>query len=400
MNGSKVAPATKNDSYEFPFFSVRNITSPEDNINNRRVYVGHAPLSSIIDLPTDENVREYLAEAGKKRKYSGVHRAIMETLENNPDDFGVLNSGMVIVARHIEVDDKNHKAVLFGPSIINGSQTQGVIRDYRSKHRRMPESTSGGELHIKYEIIVAVDEDVIANVSIARNFQNEVLPISIVGRQGHLDELEERFRQKYPLLQIRKSETDKPYSDNNIVDTEKLIQVIAALVPPELWVKGGDFNKVYSYSQKTRCLRDFEEIYKRAKGSTEHPDYAKYAQLYQFYLDIAPQAYDLYEKWKKHPGFRGSRIRSIERDENRNIVDVPDGIIFPIIASLSSFASRGATGWTIMDAGVDADLVQTAATAYMEVANSNPNVMGKSKACYTSLLQITTLIRTYKLDKE
>lgn len=52
------------------------------------------------------------------------------------------------------------------------------------------------------------------------------------------------------------------------------------------------------------------------------PKHRQYADLYRFYLDIVPHAYELYHKWKAHPGFRGTRLRTIER-ENGEIVDVP-----------------------------------------------------------------------------
>ena len=68
------------------------------------------------------------------------------------------------------------------------------------------------------------------------------MAISIVGRRGHLDELETRFQRVYPGLKLRKSEIDVPYEDNNFVDTERLIQVIAALVPEYLWLKAGEVN--------------------------------------------------------------------------------------------------------------------------------------------------------------
>ena len=56
-----------------------------------------------------------------------VHRAIRKTLQDHPDQFSVLNGGLVIVARGVEVDDKNKLLMLKKPSIINGSQTSGRV---------------------------------------------------------------------------------------------------------------------------------------------------------------------------------------------------------------------------------------------------------------------------------
>ena len=98
----------KKNPFLFKYYCLRNISSPEDGENNRKVFVGQAPILSIIDLPTDENVREYLLEAeGRiRRKPTQVHRAIKDTLENVSDNFSVLNSGIVIVARECNIHDK------------------------------------------------------------------------------------------------------------------------------------------------------------------------------------------------------------------------------------------------------------------------------------------------------
>ena len=43
----------------------------------------------------------------------------------------------------------------------------------------------------------------------------------------------------------------------------------------------------------------------------------------------------------------------------------------------------------------DAEMIKSAKTAYMEIADSNPNVMGKNKACYTLLLDLAKLHRKF-----
>lgn len=388
---STLALARPRNTFKFPFHSVRHISCPEDQDNNRRVYVGHAPIESVVDLPTDENVRDYLLEAeGKKRRRpTQVHRAIHDTLENNPENFSVLNSGVVIVARNCEIDEKKKVLTLKSPSIINGSQTQGVIKDFLSSN-----GDNGFECHIKFEIIVTDNEDLIAETSIARNFQNDVMTISIAGRLGQLDELEESLEAKLPGKKLQKSETKL---SDDYVKTERLLQIIAALVPDELWPKKAEINKVYTYSMKAKCLKDFQEIYKRAHDQTDS-EQSKYRDLYQFYLDICAEALELYDKWKTHQGFSGTGIRSIER-QGRQIKEVPDGIVFPILASLSAFAKKTKNGWRIVPPTLfsEVELIQAVKSVYMEIANSNPWNMGKSKACYSALHQITSIYR--KLSK-
>lgn len=374
------------NQFRFTYHSIRHISSPEDLNNNRKVYIGHAPITDIIDLPTDENVRDYLLEAeGKKRRRpTQVHKAILDTLENNPQNFSVLNSGIVIVARNSTIDEKSKYLVLEKPSIINGSQTQGVIRDFLNGDK----SNDYKEIHIKFELIVCDTEDLIAEISIARNFQNDVMTLSIAGRLGQLDELEQSLQNKVPEASLQKSETKL---SDDYIKTERLLQVITALIPEEIWPKSGDFNKVYTYSMKAKCLKDFQEIYKRAHDN-EDTDHKKYRDLYQFFLDVSAQALDLYEKWKNHQGFIGTGIRSIKRD-GRQVKEVPDGIVFPIIASLSAFARKKKSGWEIVPPSIfnDDELIRAAKSVYQEIANSNPWNMGKSRACYSALYQITSI---------
>lgn len=371
--------------YQLLFHSIRNISSPEDKENDRTIYIGQAPLTSILDLPADENVRGYLADSpGKQRKsYTSVHKAIRDTLLTDAEKFSVLNSGIVIVARDLSLDEKDRTVTLKNPSIINGSQTQGVINDLY-KDGLLPTNA-----HIKFEIVVTTDEELIADVSIARNYQNSVLSISVAGRLSYFDELERRFKEEYPSKSLRKSETDLP--SDTIVDTEKLLQVITALIPQELWDKPNESdipNKVYTYSQKSRCLKEFQEIYKKAKEGSD-----KYADLYDFYLDTAAFAYNLYGKWKKHQGFKFSKEDCIIKNDKGDVTEVPDGIIFPIIASLSLFAENDLFWYFNIPKNIDDRLISTALSALKEIAKSNPQTMGKNKACYNQLHQISSIYK-------
>lgn len=392
---SKRSSARPRKSLSLPFYSVRNITCPEEAANNRKTYVGYAPAKAIQNLPTDKDVRDYLLEleGRDRRRPTNVHKAIADTLKNTPDNFSVLNSGIVIVAHECTVDEKEKKLVLTNPSIINGAQTQGVIKDY---YESIEDSDYEANPHVKFEVIVTQDDDLIAEISIARNFQNDVMSISIAGRRGQLDELEKAFQAVSPGSRLQKSETQK-FADD-YVKTERLLQVITALIPDELWPKGKEFSKVYAYSAKAKCLREFQELYKKAKDKTaEDHEWAK--NLYQFYLDIAAQAWELHEKWKAHSGFEGTGLRSIKRT-GRTIVEIPDGIVFPILASLSAFAQKGKTGWRIRVPSIltDDELIRNAKTVYMDIASHNPNVMGKSKSCYASLYQITSIYKKFSAE--
>lgn len=371
-----------------PFHSIRNISSPTDHAEKRLVYSGQMPIASVIDLPTHENVRGYLVEGEGKLKKSPtqVHLAIRETLKERPSVFSVLNSGIVIIARSSEADEKTRMLSLSNSSIINGSQTQGVIREYlRSK------PTDAEDAFVKFELIVTDDDDLIADISIARNFQNDVQLLSIAGRKGELDELEAALKKGDSSIRLRKSESERPSETNDIIQTEKLLQVIAALMPQELWWKQGEYSKTYTYSAKATCLKDYRRVYEEAKSADGDE---LMAQAYQFCLDIAPQAWEIYTHWKQNQAFQGTGLRSIERDGSE-IVEVPDGIIFPILAALSQFAVKKNGSWKIVQPKEldDEELVASAKRVYMDVARSKPEIMGKSRACYYAIEQITTIYK-------
>jgi AIPR protein len=372
--------------FEFPYITCRNISAPEDDAAGRKVYSGHAPGSSVLRLQDDENVREYLADAQGNQKHMPtlVHQAIRKTLEDQPDQFSILNGGMVIVARAVEVDDKRKVLVLQRPSIINGSQTQGELDRYFTKFRSSPDFF---EPSIKFELIVTTDDGLIAEISIARNFQNDVRPISIAGRRGQLDELELALQKDIPNVKLRKSETDITEA---YIDTEKLIQIMFALMPGSLLKsldeEGDASNKIFTYSQKTRCLKLFQRLVDACGKDSES------SEVYQYFLDICGQAWKLYGRWKSHPGFRESRLPLFER-ENGQVAIVPDGILFPILSAFSAFVDRPGKKWEINvpDVFDENELIDAAAQAYVEIASRNPQTMGKSKACYSTLLRLTVL---------
>ena len=393
MKNSTSAP--QSNDFLLQYYSLRNISCPEDSNSKRKVLTGHAPITSILGLPTNENVRDYLLEAeGKKRKRpTAVHRAIRDTLNNYPDKFSILNGGIVIVARDYSVDEKSKVVKLDKPSIINGSQTQGTIKEFVDGRK----DDDLKDIHVTFELIITSDESLIAEISIARNFQNDVKLLSIAGRLGELDDLNQAVCSGLPGKKLRRSETEL---SDKYIDTESLLQIITVLIPPELWIKDkdGDFpNKTFAYTQRARCLKDFRDIHKAVKDNDSNlsaKDRERYESLYQFYLDIEPQAYKLHHEWRTHQGFQGTGLRAIQRN-GREIVDVPDGIVFPILASLSLFAKQLEGKWVIDPPELfdDSEVINAAKTAYQQIANSKPHLMGRNKACYSQITQVTSIYK-------
>lgn len=303
------------------------------------------------------------------------------------------------MARSCEVDDKKKTIKLSKPSIINGSQTQGVLKDFFEEY----ELPNDLVLHITFELIVTDDEDLIAEISIARNFQNDVLSISIAGRRGQLDELEKAMKEEDGSVKLRKKESQ--FHGEDFLNTEKLLQVLMVLTPPSLLGKLDENEcQVYAYNRKEKCIKEYAKIESEAKD-TKHPEHQKSLALYNYFLQIAPQAWKLYKVWKSHPGFKGTRLRSIDRDHSGDVVEVPDGLVFPILSALAIFAEPGEgpeKRWSIRPPSsfTETDLIKAAKTVYQEIALSKPHLMGKSRPCYTQLRQITALYKKLSTPRQ
>lgn len=368
------------------YHTLRTVNSPEDTQAGRRRYCGVAPANSFFELSTDENVRAYLGrdEAGGRRKSTKVNAAIRETLSEHREDFTLLNSGIVIVAHDAKVDDntKPPKVALYSPSIINGAQTQGILRDFFSEHKDDTEYPS-----VNFELIVTDDEELIGDISIARNYQNEVTDLSIYGRQGRFKELEAAMKSLDPSVKLKTRETD--FGDE-FLDTEKLIQVLTAMAPPEIPMPSAEKRKVktpetiyrvYAYRHRSRCLTDFAAVMDEPR---------KWSAAHRFFLDVAVDAWKLYRQFKGEQAF--SRLVCVrgETVSGRKRVDpdgVPDGIVFPMLSAMSRFAKEHNGRWRI---AIPAKFpwptfFQAAILQETGPAGNNPQTMGKKADCYIAL---------------
>ena len=96
------APSTVQLSYQ----SIRNTTSPDEVETGVKSFVVNLPVFEILKLGTRENLRSYIAEYNS-RKRNRVHDAIATTIQQEPHRFITRNSGFVIAASEIDIDDKS-----------------------------------------------------------------------------------------------------------------------------------------------------------------------------------------------------------------------------------------------------------------------------------------------------
>ncbi|HEY4919863.1 MAG TPA: AIPR family protein, partial [Xanthobacteraceae bacterium] len=187
----KHAPNRVQLSYQL----IRNTTSPDEKSIGVQSFVANLAATEILKFNTKDNLRSYLAEYDA-RKRNRVHDAIRETIEKEPERFIVRNSGFVITASEIKLDDNAKIAVLIEPSIINGAQSQGEIRKY------LKELEDEGELdaddvpfYVRASIIIDPDDDEVVETAIARNIATPIKSLTEAGARNQLDELEENIQQ-------------------------------------------------------------------------------------------------------------------------------------------------------------------------------------------------------------
>jgi hypothetical protein len=391
---SKSASAQASPRFVLNYHSLRSVLSKEDKEASRDRYCGVARADSLFDLGWEENVRSFLGEdeEGNKRKSTLVNQAIRETLLRNRDLFPVLNTGVVIVARAAKVDDARRSAELSGASIINGAQTVGVLKQFFGAQENEGDQDYPS---VNFELIVTDDEDLIGEISIARNFQNRVADLSIYGRQKLFDDLEKALQKRDSSIRLRKSETQ--FDEAKFLDTEKLIQALTALMPASVEVPSTKVRKlktpetvyrVYAYRHRARCLKDFARIMDDEGWDKAHGEDWTLAR--GFFLDIAWDGWQLYRRLKSEQFFSFLKKVEGERNGGRKIVSlegVPDGIVFPILSALSRFLVHSKGGWKldIPKTFPWTTLFHNAAVLFKDTADHNPNTMGKHAGCYISL---------------
>jgi hypothetical protein len=379
-NSGPYAPESVQLSYQL----LRNTTSPDEAATGVKSFVVNLPAFEILKLGTKENLRSYIAEYSP-RKRNNVHRAIRTTIENEPQRFITRNSGFVVGALGIEIDDKQKVLTLRAPSILNGAQSQGEILLWLTE--TYPDDswkTEDAPFHVRAEIIVDNDESEVIETAIARNTATPVKSISQAGARGHLNDLEESIAARRPEIKIRKKETDV-----DVYDTRKILQYARLLMPVSLSGNDTAAERLRPYKNPEQCLTEFSNWYEQREIDPE----AK--QKYDFTVAIAPFAIEEYEYWERHESWNGHRVweetkkggRACRRDATGKIVWVSPGLVYPIVGAMSEFVTEiEPRDWRIVKPEVfePAEIIRNAVAQFRGVG-SDPMQMGRSAGVYDAL---------------
>lgn len=379
-NGQRT-PSSVQLSYQL----LRNTTSPDETLTGVKSFIANLSAFEILKLDTKENLRAYLAEYNPKKR-NRVHDAIRNTIQTEPQRFITRNSGFVIAASDIEVDDAKKIIRLTEPSILNGAQSQGEILRW-VQESFSDDGGEGGEqppFFVRAEIIVDPDADEVVETAIARNTATPVKSISQAGARGHLEDLEASIMKIRPEIRIRKKETDE-----NVYDTRKVLQYTRLLMPINVSKNDSSAEKLRAYKNPEQCLTDFSEWYE-AKDKDQDAQHK-----YEFTVQIAPHAIAEYEYWERHEAWNGHKIweetkkggRACRRDKSGKIVWVSPGLIFPILGAISEFVEeKSPSKWCISKPRIfkPGEMIARAVAQFRAVS-SDPMQMGRSAGVYDAL---------------
>ncbi|HLW93428.1 MAG TPA: AIPR family protein [Roseiarcus sp.] len=377
------------------YIKIRDVTTKDEEANGASTYVAVLPAEEILKIGTDGNLRSYIpAHEGKKRNL--VHKAIARTIREDSDRFSQFNSGFLIGASRIAVDDNKKIVTLKHASVNNGAQSQGEIKRY------IDECAARGEkpvdFAIRCELSIEPDSSLRTTIAVARNTTTKIEGISIAGKHGYFEDLAVSFKKVHPNLELARSETDV---EEKYVDTRLLLQVLWAMMPEELTPEHRRTMeaRMRAYKNAAYCLQDFIEIF-----DSRETDAANAAR-YRYFVDMAGQAWHEYLRWHTHEQWNDKRLREPLRQVVRGddgIIKVSDGIVFPILSALSRFVKKSphrrvdGGWWTIVYPRVfrDEDML-VAARRQLIQCGGRPMLMGRSGAAYEALTLLTEMAERY-----
>jgi hypothetical protein len=364
---------------------IRDVSTKEEEENGAATYIAVMPASEILKVGTEGNLRSYIPDhPGKKR--SVVHKQIENTIQNRPERFSQMNSGFLIGASRVEVDDNKKVVTIHDASVNNGAQSQGEIRRYF-------ENEDATDFPIRVEVSAEPDQAMRTEIAIARNTATRIQDISQAGKRGYFNDLAKAFAKAFPDNKLALSETD---IGDEYVDTRFLLQVLWAMLPQELMPPGrvSIEARMRAYKNAASCLTDFEKIY--LERETEEDQAARY----KYFVDMAGDAWRAYVKWSTHPEWARRYLREdakqVKRKNGGHVV--ADGLVFPILAALSHFVEfdEARNRWALHVPKVfrDEDMIE-AARRQLKQHQGKPVYMGRSGAAYEGLMLLTEMAIRY-----
>ena len=126
------------------------------------------------------NPRTYLGSGKKKNK---INLGIMETIDQQPNNFWAYNNGITALVNSFHEDTTEKTLSISGITIINGAQTTGAISNVNILK----------DAWVPIRFIVCKDANIIDDIINNNNKQNEILPADLRSNDKTQNRLREEF---------------------------------------------------------------------------------------------------------------------------------------------------------------------------------------------------------------
>ena len=147
----------------------------ENNVNGYHIYTFYVTGDNYLELPLDANVR-------LPSEKSIPYKEMIETLEKNPSNFFLQNSGISIIASNVTIMRREKTVILNFPpetGIVNGGHTQLAI--LRAKEQR-----DISQARIKLEVLKHnFTAEQLAIIAASKNTASNVKPYSTAEKRGY-----------------------------------------------------------------------------------------------------------------------------------------------------------------------------------------------------------------------
>lgn len=288
----------KQKQFDIKLNQVANATGYIETDNSKcfNIYVKLDDIAKICDeyndIIFDENVRLF---HGLDNSYN---KGIMDTAENDSENFHLYNNGIVIIASKVKNNDMKKEMKITNPKVVNGCQTMNSLLAKRNSivEQYKEEEIQGKRIFneddiilngmVPVKIIEVEDPEVRQNISIFLNSQTEIkdsylisnLPIilnleSDVSKRGYFLE-----RQANQVKNIKMKKSKREIEDlfgignSKVINLDECIQVystffegmapIAKLNKAKLFNVKSNLEKIFSSLNYEKVITSYE-VYKR-----------------------------------------------------------------------------------------------------------------------------------------
>lgn len=347
----------------FRVHSLRKIEDPSGQIDRRELVV-----------PLDQYPHDFGLGPNPRRPdpRSSVAKAIRQTLEENGQNFHLLNKGITVLAKGIEYDNRSEKVKLtlhesedeanhYG--ILDGGNTNLQINDWRTNLAEQSAAEQLKRCYVNVQVLVprnpALDEEVetlLNDIKEARNTSVQVKQKSLADARHQFDLLKKVLGDEPYFDQISWREGEK-----GTIDALQIVTLLMVVYPP-FSDDAPDKEPNGAYGRKEKCLDSFLE-YSNSRGNDLNRWIEVVPQLLRLFDQIQvsfPQnlggrfgkinevrIFDerLYEKGNKK--YRKTTFKSLFFGRDMKY-EYPSGWLYPIYAAFRVLAGPDSSGQSVL----------------------------------------------------